>query len=355
MVDYNTEFNTSGKFPTMEDFWAQTATEWTTGDGITPEFSRVLGEQVFRPVYGPITPFYDAFVGRPLASGAGWMERIIGKSPTKRFNPKATAQDDLGFYDSQGLEFSFKVDLEGRKSVSLPSSLVSVEMFIRENGVGQLNSLLVDNVLQGYQRDMESEIGMKAISTTKNEATLDAATSEDPQAILKSIQRYATAFRGDATHYNDLEENQNGMIYTNSEDVLVFMPQTLLDDILDSFATLPSPDRIVRNARIIPVPDELPTPITTTEFTAGVVEGDSPGTVITKWTEGTKPAAIDKAKPDIWMCAANRVEYRPLIGSYRVNLSRNGAGDFANEHLLWRGAIAIKPWENALRINLTEA
>ena len=53
------------------------------------------------------------------------------------------------------------------------------------------------------------------------------------------------------------------------------------------------------------------------------------------------------------MCAKDRMEYRPVAGSYKVNLQVNGAGDFTNEHLIYRGAIASKVWANAVRINKT--
>lgn len=352
MVDYNTEFNTSGKFPTTEDFWQGSIEDWVTSDGITAGFSKVIAEQVFRPLKSPLTPFYNTFAGRPLDAGAGWTERLVGKRTTHRMKPKATAQDDLGFYDSDGLEFNYEVDVEGWIPVSLPTDLVSLEMFAKSSGMGELNSRLVDSLTPSYQRDMESEIGLKAISTTSKEVTLDATTSEDPQAILKNIQKLATQFRGDASHFNELDTDDQAKVYTNSERVLVFMGEELYNDIMDSFASLPSPDRIVRNAEIITVPDGLPTPITTTQFNEGVKEGS---TTITTWTPGSKPVAADKDQPAVWIASADRVEYRPVINSYRTNISRNGAGDFQNVHLLWRGAIGVRPYENAVRVNLTES
>mgnify|MGYP005802276543 CR=1 FL=1 len=60
---------------------------------------------------------------------------------------------------------------------------------------------------------------------------------------------------------------------------------------------------------------------------------------------------MDKEQPLIWMCAANRIEVRPLVRSYKVNMQQNAAGDFVNEHMLWKCAIAVKPFENAVRIN----
>ena len=352
MVDANTVFNTSGKFPTDADFWGTNVSDWLTADGITSGFSRVIAEQMFRPVNDPLTPMYNRFVGRPIASGKGWTERIVGKTKARKFKPKATAEDALGFYDSSGLEFNFAIDYEGWRPVSLPSELASLEQFMSPEGVGQLNSIFVDNNRADYQRDMESAIQMKAISTTSKEIELSEAQAESPQAILKVIQQTASAMRGTTTNYNDLTTEQNKLVYTNSDRILVFMGQDLFDDIMDSFSSLPSPDRIVRNAELIPMPDGLPTPLTTEQFNAGVVDDSTePDTTLTTWTPSTKPVAVDKEKPLIWMCAANRIEVRPLVRSYKVNLAQNAAGDFVNEHMIWKCAIAVKPFENAVRIN----
>ena len=54
-------FNTSGKIPTMAEFWKQTTDTFVTGNGITPKFQRVIAEQVFAPLGQPDTPFYNAF------------------------------------------------------------------------------------------------------------------------------------------------------------------------------------------------------------------------------------------------------------------------------------------------------
>jgi len=42
-----------------------------------------------------------------------------------KFNPKATPEDDLKFYESTGVEKTFTKNVTGRISVSLPSDLVS--------------------------------------------------------------------------------------------------------------------------------------------------------------------------------------------------------------------------------------
>ena len=55
-----------------------------------------------------------------------------------------------------------------------------------------------------------------------------------------------------------------------------------------------------------------------------------------------------------YMVGSGKIEYRPLMGSYKVNMAKNGAGDFDNVHLIFKGSVAVRPWENAIRINLPE-
>ena len=352
MVDANTVFNESGKFPTDADFWGTNVSDWLTADGITSGFSRVIAEQMFRPVNDPLTPMYNRFAGRPIRSGKGWTERLIAKTKARKFNPKATAEDALGFSDSSGLEFNFEVDYQGWRRVSLPSELASLEQFMSSEGVGQLNSILVDNNLADYQRDMESAVEMKAVSTTSSEITLTSAQAESPRAFLRSTHQTAPPLRGTRTNSTTRKGDRHALFSTTSKPLLSFLVQALNHCSRDSFATLPSPDRIVRNAELIPMPDGLPTPLTTAQFNAGVVDDSTePDTTITTWTPATKPVAVDKPAPLIWMCAANRVEVRPLARSYKINLQPNGAGDFINEHMVWKAAIAVKPFENAVRIN----
>ena len=94
--------------------------------------------------------------------------------------------------------------------------------------------------------------------------------------------------------------------------------------------------------------DGMPTPLTTAEWNAGADDGD---TVIT-WD--SKPKAIDQPKPKAVLITEGAVEYRPLMGGYRMNLARNDAGDFENSHLIWRGAIGVSPFEDMLRLNQSE-
>ena len=333
-------FNTSGKIPTNSNFWEIGIDEFVTSEGITSGFSRVIAEQVFRPVKSPQIKFYEKFVGKPIASGYGWMERAIAKTVAKKFKPKATANDDLSFYDSEGIEKLFKIDYEGWRPVTLPSELATVEQMLNYGSVGTLNNILVDNVLKDYQRDMESAIQKKMISTTTSETTVDIT---DASAIRRKVSSLATQMMGNKTHYNELTVTENAKIYTASEKVLAFINMDLYNFMIDSKAILPSPGELTQNVEYIPVVDDLATPLTTVEHTAGQTSNS--------WDDEVVPSAVDKDAPVIYLCSADRCVVRPLINSYRINLSKNGAGDFMNQHLLWKCAIGIRPWENAIRIN----
>lgn len=91
--------------------------------------------------------------------------------------------------------------------------------------------------------------------------------------------------------------------------------------------------------------NQLPKPLTTAEWTADSKTNGQ------KWVDADKPVAIDKAKPIAYMVGSGKIEYRPLMGSYKVNMQKNGAGDFDNIHLIYKGSVCVRPWENAIRIN----
>ena len=345
MVDVDLEFNTSGKFPTDSNFWTEYKTEFVAGDGITNGFKTVLGEQVFRPLGEVRTPFYNRFAGRPLNVGMAWKERALFKNKSRHFKPKATAQDALGFEDSEGMEVTHELNIEGWIKTSIPSSLKSVEMMLKEGSIGQLSSLLVDNVLKTYQSDMESAIAKKIISSIAGETDIDF---NDGVNAWKTINRLAIEFMGEEKHYNMLTEDQNAKLRKTGGKILCFIDAVTYEDMVSSFAALPSPDYINRYVEYIPVMDGMPTPLTTAEWNAGANDGD---TVIT-WD--SKPKAIDKVKPKAVLITEGAVEYRPLMGGYRMNLAKNEAGDFENQHLIWRGSVGISPFEDMLRLNQSE-
>lgn len=347
MVDYDATFNTSGKFPTDSNFFKAYADDFVGSEGILDGFKTVLGEQVFRPLGEVRTPMYNRFAGRPLPLGEAWKERALCKNVARHGKGKATAEDDLGFADSAGIEVVYPLDVNGWVKTSIPSDLNTIQLMLREYEVGRLNDLLVENVLQTYQAGMESAIGKKVVSNIKNETDIDFT---DGVAAYKALNKLAIQMMGESVHFNDLTDAQNLTVRTASRRVICFIDAQTYEDMISSFSSLPSPDRINQYVEFIPMMDGCPTPVTTAEFEAGTGE-DAGGTSIT-WV-GT-PVAINKDQPIAMMMSEDAVEYRPLIGSYRINMSKNGAGDFTNEHLLWQGSIKVSPFENMLRIYQTE-
>lgn len=338
-------FNTSGKIPTNSNFWNQSIENFTAGDTITKGFSQVIGEQVFKPLKSPRMPFYNKFAGRVLSSGMGWTESALYKKNAFHFKPKATAEDALKFYDSEGVQKSFTVNVEGWLPNTVPSELASIEAFLNSNSVGELNSQLVDLITIGYQNTIESEIEAKAINLTKNEMVVDIAT-DGIVSVMGDIMDKASEMMSDDFHYNELTDNENANLITRSDKLYLFIEQKYLNMYQNAKANIYNPSELINNVEIVPMINQLPTPITTAQWNA-----DS-GTSGHKWNTSDKPVAIDKAKPIAYMVGAGKIEYRPLIGSYKVNQDFNGAGDFTNMHLIYKGAVAVRPWENAIRINL---
>lgn len=346
-MDYDTTFNTSGKFPTDSNFFVAYAEDFVGKEGILDGFKTVLGEQVFRPLGEVRTPMYNRFAGRPLPLGEAWKERALFKNTSRHQKPKATAEDDLGFADSEGMEVVYPIDVQGWIKTTIPSDLQTIQLMLREYNVGRLNDLLIENVLKTYQADMESAIGKKVVSNIKNKTDIDFT---DGVGAYKALNKLAIQMMGESTHYNYLDSTTNAKIRTAARKVICFIDAQTYEDMISSFSSLPSPEYINQYVEFIKMMDGCPTPITTAEFNAGTGE-DAGGTTI-EWSG--KPVAIDEDKPIAMMMSADAVEYRPLIGSYRINMSKNGAGDFNNEHLLWSGSIKVSPFENMLRIYQTE-
>lgn len=346
-MDYDTTFNTSGKFPTDAGFFKAFQTDFVSKEGILDGFKTVLGEQVFRPLGEVRTPMYNRFAGRPLPLGEAWKERAICKNTSRHGKPKATAEDDLGFADSSGIEATYPLDVNGWIKTSIPSDLQTIQLMLREYNVGRLNDLLVENVLKTYQADMESAIGKKVVSNITDDTDIDFT---DGVAAYKAINKLGIQMMGESVHYNALTDAQNLTVRTAARKVLCFIDAQVYEDMISSFSSLPSPEYINKYVEYIPMMDGCPTPLTTAEYNAGTGE-DAGGTTI-EWSG--KPVAIDEPKPVAMLMSADAVEYRPLIGSYRINMSKNGAGDFTNEHLLWAGSIKVSPFENMLRINAVE-
>ena len=344
MAYVDTIFNTSGKIPTDSNFWNQSVDKFVTSDGITSGFGRVIGEQMFKPLKSAYTPFYSRFAGAPISAGMGWTERALKSTKMKKFKPKATAEDALGFVDSTGIEKTFTQNVAGWSPVVVPSELVSMEMFVNRNGIGSLNSMLVDNNVLTYQRAIESEIQKKAISLTKNAMEVDIAT-DGIVASMGAIMDKASEMMSDDYHYNELTDAENTDLITRSDKIYCFINQKYLNAYRNAKANLPSPSELVDNVEIVPMVNALAKPITTAEFTAG---GDTGVT----WDENDKPVAVDAPAPIAYLVASDKIVYRPVEGSYKVNMNTNGAGDFVKSHLIYKGAIAVRPWENAVRVNL---
>ena len=161
---------------------------------------------------------------------------------------------------------------------------------------------------------------------------------------MGQIMDKAFEIMSDDYHYNELTEQENNNLTTRSDKIYLFIEQKYLNAYKNAKATIPNPNELVSNVEVIPMVNQLPTPLTTAEFNA---ESGTNG-----WTD--KPVAIDKKKPIAYMVGSGKIEYRPLMGSYKVNMAKNGAGDFDNVHLIFKGSVAVRPWENAIRINLTE-
>jgi hypothetical protein len=335
-------FNTSGKIPTDSDFWDGAVDEFVTSDGITAGFGKVLGEQVFKPINSPTTPFYSRFVGSPLSLGSAWTERAVNKKNLKHFNPKATAQDTLGFYDSTGIEKTYNLNVAGWIPNSIPSDLETAEMMIENYSIGSLNSRLVDIVLDAYQQGMESALEKYAVSMTKSKDNIDF--DSDIVAGFGKLMDIAVDMMGDDVHYNELTADENAGIYTHSTRILCFLPAKLYNAYRNAKAVLPSPGELVSNVEFIPMYNDIATPITTAEW------NDGRGAIAEALTWDSKPVAIDEDKPDVFMCSAEKFVYRPYRGTYRMGTHRNVAGDFDNVHLVWKGAIANHPWDNGIRI-----
>lgn len=340
MAFMDTQFNTYGKIPTDSNFWKQSIDDFVTSDGITSGFGRVLGEQVFRPLGDIRTPFYNRYAGRPIEAGAGWTERALKAVDMMKYKPKATAEDALKFYDSTGIEKSFETNVSGWVPVSVPSNLVSLDMFVKRNGIQSLNDLLVDNATKTYQRAIESEIEKKAISLTKNDMEVDTS---DPVKAVQDIMDKASEMMSDDVQFNELTTSENTGLITRSDSVALFINADLWNAYRNAKASLPSPSELVSNVEVVPMVNKLPAPITTAEYTAGKTSNS--------WPDGDKPVAVDDPAPVAFLVGDGKITYRPVEGSYKINVAYNDAGDFYNSHLLYRGCVAVRPWENSVRVN----
>ena len=388
------EWGTIGKIPADDDFFGGDfdVNDVMTGSGFTPGYSKLLGEQVFKLTEPSEHPFTDRLTGRPIMAGAGWVERLvkragIGTMPvlsstsgtpstpaqTGMFkrgvgsngtyedadNVKfITADDDLRFYDSAGKEFAYPSDnYRGWIPVSLPSNLDLFDEFSEGSKMGELNGMLVDNVKQTYDNALETAIQEKAVNLCPY---YDNAGTVSGKELFTEIRDYVSKMRSDDFAFNQFAIT-NGTLATadptfntdyehKAKDVVIFMSRITYNAMMDDFATYPSPEFIKDiGADFVLMDNEMVTPYATK--TAMQTAG------FTDWG-GLNPAKdmpmLGKAAPKILIMDRRFCEYRPVIDSYRINVSKNGAGDFVNEHMHFVGGLNVKPWASCVAIgNIT--
>ena len=342
-MDADSVFNASGKIPTDSDFWKQPVDRFVSDDGFITKFSRVIGEQFFMPLKAPLTPMYQRITEGPISAGVGFTERIVAKNVTKKFKPKATAQDAFGFYDTEGIEKSYKVNIGGWRPISVPSNLATFDSFTSGDQISKLNDFIYQNNVNGYQRDIESMIEKYVSSTIKNEVSI-TYKEDDSVSLYNKISDIALKMMGEKTPYNELSDAENKKIYHGADSVIAYIDADIYYKMMSNKAVLPSPNEIITNVEFVPMIDGLATPLTTKEYNAGSDTG---------LTWGDKPVAIDKPKPNLIMVDKRKFGYRPVASSYKITQNINGAGDFVNFHLVYKGCLFNRPWYNGIRAVLT--
>ena len=340
-MDYNSDFNFSGKIATKSNFWNQPTSNFVSGDSLTPGFRKVIGEQFFAPIRTPNTVFYTNFVENSLVTGAGFTERVLCKTKTKAFTGKATSEDALGFENSKGVERTFEINISGWRRMTVASEMFTGEMMTNPAGIASFNSYLYDSQIAGYQRDMESIFAMYAVSNTKNEKSI--AIDDKPTSFFDEVGALATDMLGDKTSYTELNSIEQQCVYTGADKILAFIDAKIYNKIRSRLSYLPDAEKIVENVEFVPVVDGLPKPLTSAEF--------NNGTGVVSWS--LKPEAIDKEQPQMLICDKRKFGYRPYRDSYKIKEVENAAGDFINYHLLYRGALFYRPWYNGVRVKLT--
>lgn len=334
-MDYNAFYNSNGRIGADSNFFKNYSDVFTSETGVIDAFKTVLGEQYLHTRQKARTPFYSKFISKPLEHGSAWVERVTNRTSTYKFNPKATANDALKFYDSTGVEKVFYNNVSYRKSLSSASDLALHELIIRGNG-GAINDVLLDGMQKDLQMELESDVGVYMASNIAKETSVDMS---DPDTVRELINDIAIDMKTDGTKYSDLARN-----IEYAEKVLVFMSAKDYRALSNSTAILPSPNELNVEAEIVPVYGELPKPISTNEFNMGWGES---GSVY----EGGTPVAVDKPQPKMIICDARFCEVRPYLNSWKMTSDYNGAGDFRNYHIIGKCAIAYKPWFNAVRVN----
>lgn len=352
-----------GKIPADADFFKADITLDSIFDGesFTSGYSKLIGEQVFKVTEPSETPFTARLTGSPVQYGAGWVERLVKRLGTgsktsgtakagmmKRIGAKTvTADDDLRFYDTEGKQFNYQTaNIQGWCPVSLPSDLDLREMFM-DGKFAQMNGFLVDNVKRAYDMALESQIQKFTVTMVPKTSVFE--TTDRGTDLFKHIRDEVAKFKSDDYAFNYMSAQDNKDYEHKSKDVIIFMDNIKYNAMMDDFATLPSPEQINQTlgAEVVRMNNTMLAPYASQSAMAQ--DG------FTDFGE-IKPAQMNlkNTAPDVLILDKRFVEYRPLASSYRVNITKNGAGDFTNEHLLYTGGLNAKPWANAEALYLTE-
>lgn len=374
MAFNDTMWGTTGKIPADSDFFGggYDAADVISGDGFVREYSKILGEQVFKLTEPSEHPFTYKLTGAPIRAGAGWVERMVKRlkqgtvtagsakaGVMKRGGASGniksiTADDDLRYYDTEGKEFAYKSEnVGGWIPVSLPSNLDIYEMFSQEGGFGELNSLMVDNVKQGYDNALESEIQKHAINLCP---TVQNVGSIGGKELFTTIRDYVSKMHSDDYAFNQYsisgstfataDPTFNDDYEHKAKDVIIFMNRIKYNHMMDGFSSLYSPDYIKEiGADIVLMDNSMVTPYAT----KAAMQTDG-FTAYGKLDPDTDMPMLGKSAPDVLIMDKKFCEYRPVIDSYKINLSKNNAGDFVNEHLHYVGGCNIRPWASAVAL-----
>lgn len=244
------------------------------------------------------------------------------------------------------MEKTYTKNIQGWIPATLPSSLATADMMLSYSSVGRLNDAILQTVYDSYQLTMESDIETYAVTMTSHAMNVDVEGDGILTAMQNIIQR-ASDMMGNEYHYNELTEEQNEKILTQSQSVTLYLNAKYWNAYKNAKAVLPSPSELVENLKVVPTYNDLPAPLTQEQWDAGTV--DPEGSALA-W-EGEPPATLGEQAPIGLLVDDRRFVYRPYQGTYRLNVSKNGAGDFSNSHLLWNGSLASRSWYNAVRIN----
>ncbi len=318
------------------DFFTKNLDKMITSTGITPEFSRMLGEVMMAPMKDAPVPFFNTFRGRDLPYGAYWQENAVALPKGRRYKPKATAEDAFGYYDSEGIQSIYTTSFQGWTPQSLPSNLSLGEIVNRPELMGDFISRITENGRLSVQMDIDALIAKKLVSSIGFTETVDRS---DYKGYRKKLRDIVSDMRTNKGLYVDTDKVDPDKYLTASSGITILMEEKDYYDMVADMATYPSPDKFIENATVTTIP-EMPTPITTEEYGQGGGEG--------AFTE--EPVNMDGGKPLAIILSDDFLEYRPYQGEARVNVNQNGAGDFSNTHIIYKGAIGVRPWENAVII-----